>query len=75
MEFSIKNISNCPKCSQKPKVVKYFCKIQNAKLMRIACPTGCSSTFAVKKESVVVELWEAFVNWFKKNPNKAYTKP
>ena len=75
MKFNLKNISNCPKCSKKPKAVKYFCKIQGTQLIRIACPTGCSSTFAVKQEDVVAELWEAFVNWFKKNPNKVYIKP
>lgn len=61
---------NCPKCSSRPRIQRYRCAIQNVKMIRIACPTGCSATFATQKNEVASELWSAFCNWGRENPEK-----
>lgn len=64
------NLSPCPKCFQKPQIQRYKCLIQGVKMIRIICPTGCSSTFATQKDEIASELWSAFCNWGRENPEK-----
>lgn len=64
------NLSRCPVCSKRPRIQRYHCTIQNVKMIRIKCSTGCSSTFATKHKDVAFELWNAFVGYFAKNPDK-----
>ena len=61
---------SCPICFKHPRTQKYHCTIQNVKMIRIVCPNRCSSTFATKKLDVAFELWNSFVKYFTKNPEK-----